>query len=208
LTLRARSENKLTLDDFMRAVWRRHGQPPATAEGIVAQPYTTQDLKDRLAEVSGDREFADRFFARYIQGRDVVDYHQLLSRAGFVLRKRNPGRAWIGPLPLRTDQGAAIVTEATLEGTPVYIAGLDRDDEILSLDGESIGSPERLDAIVRRHKPGDRIRAVVRRSGTSEPLSIAVDEDPSLELVPAETSGLSSAERAFRNAWLASRIAR
>lgn len=209
LSLRARSENKVSLDDFMRAVWRRHGQPAAMAEGTVAQPYTTRDLIDRLADVSGDREFADQFFARYIQGRDVADYQSLLARAGFVLRKRNSGRAWIGPLSLRETHGATIVTEGTLEGTPVYAAGVDRDDEILSVDGESIGSQERLAEIVRRHKPGDTIRAVVRRRGFSEQLAIAVEEDPALELVPAETSGraLSAGERAFRDGWLTSRIA-
>lgn len=209
LSLRARSENKVSLDDFMRAVWRRHGQPAAPAEGMVAQPYTTRDLNDRLAEVSGDRAFADQFFARYIQGREVEDYQSLLARAGFVLRKRNSGRAWIGPLSLREAHGATIVTEGTLEGTPVYAAGVDRDDEILSVDGESIGSQERLAEIVRRHKPGETIRAVVRRRGSSEQLAIAVEEDPSLELVPAETSGraLSAAERTFRNAWLTSKVA-
>jgi predicted metalloprotease with PDZ domain len=209
LALRARGDNRVTLDDFMRAVWRRHGQPAATAEGTVAQPYTSRDLNDRLAEVSGDREFADQFFARYIQGHEVADYQTLLARAGFVLRHRNPGRAWIGPLSLRETRGATIVTEGTLEGTPVYAAGLDRDDEILSVDGDAIGSAERLAEIVRRHKPGDTIRAVVRRRGVSEPLTIAVEEDPSLELVPAETSGraLSVAERTFRNGWLTSKVA-
>ena len=208
LSLRARGDNHVTLDDFMRAVWRRHGQPAATAEGMVAQPYTTRDLNDRLAEVCGDREFADQFFARYIQGHEVPDYQSLLARAGFVLRKRNAGRAWIGPLSLRQTRGASLVTEGTLEGTPVYGAGVDRDDEILSVDGESIESAERLAEIVRRHKPGDKIRAVVRRRGISEPLTIAVEEDPSLELVPAETSGraLSAAERTFRNEWLRSKV--
>jgi predicted metalloprotease with PDZ domain len=209
LSLRARSDNKVTLDDFMRAVWRRHGQPAAPAEGVVAQPYTTRDLNDRLAEVSGDPEFADQFFARYIYGREVADYQSLLARAGFVMRKRNPGRAWIGPLSLRETHGATVVTEGTLEGTPAYAAGVDRDDEILSVDGKTIGSAEQLAEIVRRHKPGDAIRAVVRRRGFSEPLTIAVEEDPGLELVPAETSGraLSAAERTFRNAWLTSKVA-
>jgi predicted metalloprotease with PDZ domain len=169
-----------------------------------------QDLKDCLAEVSGDRAFADQFFARFVQGREVAAYGPLLARAGFVLRKRNPGRGWIGRVPLRvTRGGAAIVSESTWEGTPAYTAGIDRDDEILSLDGESIGSTERLDEIVRRHKPGDSIRAVVRRRGVSEPLMIAVEADPGLELVPAENGGrnLTPSEQAVRDAWLNSKVA-
>jgi predicted metalloprotease with PDZ domain len=211
LSLRARSDDKVTLDDFMRALWRRHGRQPraAAAEGSVAHPYTVQDLKDCLAEASGDRAFGDEFFARYIEGRDVADYQPLLARAGFVLRKRNAGRGWIGPVPVHVARGQTMVAESTLEGTPAYAAGLDRDDEILSFDGDSIGSAERLDEIVRRHKPGDKVRTVVRRRGFSEPLTIAIEEDPGLEIVPAENGGrvLSPGERAARDAWLKSKVA-
>ena len=49
--------------------------------------------RSALAEVSGDAAFADDFFARYIQGHEVVDYARLLARAGLVLRPRFPGRA-------------------------------------------------------------------------------------------------------------------
>jgi predicted metalloprotease with PDZ domain len=206
LSLRARSDNKVTLDDFMRAVWQRHGRPRAVAEGVVAEPYSMQDLKDHLAEVSGDRAFADEFFARYIQGHDVVDYGLLLGRAGFVLRKRNPGRAWIGALSLRSMRGTMVIAEPTLDGTPVYAAGIDRDDEILSFDGEAIASPERLEEVVRRHKPGDTIRAVVRRRGFSEQVTIAVKEDPGLELLPLDAGTLSVGERAFRDGWLQSKV--
>jgi predicted metalloprotease with PDZ domain len=211
LSLRARSDDKVTLDDFMRALWRRHGRQPRAAapEGAVARPYTAQDLKDCLAEVSGDRAFGDQFFARYIEGRDAADYQSLLARAGFVLRKRNAGRGWIGPVPVQIARGQAIVSESTWEGTPAYAAGLDRDDEILSFDGDAVGSAEQMDEIVRRHKPGDRVRAVVRRRGFSEPLTITIEEDPGLEIVPAENGGrvLLPSERAARDAWLNSKVA-
>jgi predicted metalloprotease with PDZ domain len=205
LSLRERSQNGVTLDDFMRAMWRRHGQPAAAAEGTVAHPYTAQDLKDRLSEVAGDPDFAARFFERFVQGREVVDYQRLLARAGFVLRKRSEGRAWIGPLALRAARGTAVVVEPTLEDTPVYDAGLDRDDEILSVDGENPVSAERIEEILRRHKPGDTLRVVVRRRGVSEPIAIDVEEDPSLELIAADTASLTAEQRRFRDAWLAAK---
>ena len=91
LSLRARTDHKVTLDDYMRRMWQEFGRPAPAAEGTVARPYTMQDLRRVLADVSGDRAFADDFFDRFIQGREVVDYAPLLSRAGLVLRKRNPG---------------------------------------------------------------------------------------------------------------------
>ena len=74
----------------MRAMWTKFGKPGGPAEGMVGRPYTMQDARDCLAEVSGDREFADEFFDRYIQGRDVVDYAALLEKAGLLLRASRP----------------------------------------------------------------------------------------------------------------------
>ena len=82
LTLRDRSNGKTTLDDFMRALWQKHGKPGGKAPGYVDNPYTVADLKATLAAVAGDAAFAESFFARFIQGRELVDYGPLLERVG------------------------------------------------------------------------------------------------------------------------------
>jgi predicted metalloprotease with PDZ domain len=207
LSLRERTNGKVTLDDYMRALWREYGRPGGPAEGAVGHPYTMQDLRDRLAEVSGDRTFAAEFFDRYVQGHDVVDYQTLLGRAGMLLRKRNAGRPWIGPVRLRFARGGPQIAAPTVAGTPAYVAGLDQDDELVSFDGEAIASADRLDEIVRSHKTGDQIRVTIRRRGATQGLTIATEEDPRLELVPAENAGRqpTPAEHAFRDAWLSSK---
>ena len=88
LMLRDRSDGRVTLDDYMRALWVRFGRSAARRTGYVDSPYTLADLKQTLAEVSGDASFAAQFFADYIEGRDVPDYTRLLARAGFVLRPK------------------------------------------------------------------------------------------------------------------------
>jgi predicted metalloprotease with PDZ domain len=88
LTLRDRSDGRVTLDDYMRALWARFGRPTSPRTGYVASPYTLIDLRQALAEVSGDAAFATQFFAAYIEGRDVPDYTRLLGRAGLVLRPK------------------------------------------------------------------------------------------------------------------------
>lgn len=92
LTLRARSDSHVTLDDFMRKMWRVYGKPRARAPGLVSKPYTLDDVRSCLAEVSGDKAFADDFVRRYIEGKQRIDYAPLLLRAGFVLRKKS--RRW------------------------------------------------------------------------------------------------------------------
>ena len=88
LTLRDRSDGRITLDDYMRALWEKFGRSAARRPGYVESPYTLADLKTTLADVSRDTTFASQFFARYIDGHDVADYASLLSRAGLLLRSR------------------------------------------------------------------------------------------------------------------------
>ena len=107
LSLRGRTGNRVSLDDFMRAMWRSYGKPGGR-EGYVARPYTAADAEATLAEVSGDAGFARDFFARYIQGHDVAQYDKLLSPAGFIVKKRNPGRPWVGDLQFDTRGGLRV----------------------------------------------------------------------------------------------------
>jgi predicted metalloprotease with PDZ domain len=157
--------------------------------------------------VSGDRAFADEFFDRHIQGREVVDYRQLLARAGLVMRRLRPGRPWIGPVELDFSGGVPQIGAATIEGTPAHTAGLDRGDHLLSFDGTALTTAGRLEDIVQRRSPGDRVRVSIRRRGVIEDLTIAIEEDPSLQVVPVEATGSqpTPGERAFRAAWLGSK---
>src|SRR5581483_12030522 len=96
LTLRERTDGRVTLDDYMRAMWQRFGKPGGAREGYVDHPYTIDDAEATLARVAGDASFARDFFAKYVHGRDALDYAALLQPAGFVVRPRNPARAWLG----------------------------------------------------------------------------------------------------------------
>ena len=207
LTLRTRTAHKVTLDDYMRRLWQEFGRPAPLVEGAVARPYTMQDLRRVLAEVSGDRAFADDFFDRFVQGRDVVDYAPLLARAGLMLRKSNPGRPWIGDVSLDFLNKSARLVLPTIEDTPVYVAGLDRGDELIAFDGVTVTGPSRLDEAVQRRRPGDRVRLSIRRRGVAQELMLTVGEDPRLQLVPVERTGRepSPAEREFRERWLGSK---
>ena len=205
LSLRDRSDGKITLDDYMRAMWRVHGKPGGAREGYVDHPYTIADAEARLAEVSGNRAFARDFFARYIQGYDVADYGRLLARAGFTLRKRNPGTAWWGDIRLEVRGSAAHVSALVPAGSPAYAAGLEQDDEVQQMDGQKIGAVLDLQNVLRRHKPGDRIDVVyVDRTGIAKTASMTLAEDPHQEVVAVEAAGgtLTPQQQAFRASWL------
>jgi predicted metalloprotease with PDZ domain len=168
----------------------------------VDRPYTIGDAEETLAAVSGDRAFAHDFFARYIQGHDVADYPRLLARAGFTMRKRHPGRAWLGDL--RLDSRGGLRVAALVPPTwPIYAAGLDEDDELQSVAGQPIANADDLAMAVQKHKPGDTVPVVfVDRTGVAKTASVTLAEDPHTEVVPVDTGSLTAAQKAFRDRWL------
>ena len=199
LTLRDRTDGRISLDDFMQAMWRKYGKPGGPHEGYVGRPYTIADAEATLAEVSGDRAFAREFFGRYVQGHDVADYARLLARAGFTVRKRNAGRAWLGDLRLEA-RGGLRVANLVAPSWPIYAAGVDLDDELQQLDGQHMSTEADVAGVLQKHKPGDLIEVVFRdRTGVPKTATITLAENPHIDVVASDAT---PAERAFRERWL------
>jgi len=209
LTLRERSAGKLTLDDFMRAMWERFGKPGGRAPGYVDRPYTIGDAKAVLASVSGDRAFADDFFARYVQGHQVVDYGRLLANAGFVVRPRAAQSGFVGQLRLQDAPMGVRIAGPVPTGSPAYQAGLDRDDVITSIGGAAANAAEQVESVVRAARPGTALNVTYLHRGIGSPRNTAIrtTADPRLEVVPVEMAGqtLTASQRQFRDAWLRSK---
>jgi predicted metalloprotease with PDZ domain len=203
LSLRDRTESRVSLDDFMKLMWRKYGKPGGSREGYVDRPYTIADAEETLAEVSGDRAFAHDFFARYIQGHEVADYAHLLSRAGFVVRKQSAGRAWLGDLRLES-RGGTHLASLVAPTWPLYAAGVDQDDELQQVDGQRIAGAGDIASVLQRHKPGDKVTVVFTdRTGAPKTATITLAEDPHVEVVPVESAGaLTAAQQTFRSGWL------
>jgi predicted metalloprotease with PDZ domain len=164
----------------------------------VANPYTLRDARDRLADVS-DRAFADAFFDRYIEGRDVPDYARLLAPAGIVVRRRAPGAAWTGA---SIDAAGRVTAPQGLVpwGSPAFAAGLEHGDVVVAAGGRPFAAD-----VLQNRKPGDKIEVDVRRvDGRTVSLSLTFADDPALQAVAVESTGAAPtpAQRAFRDAWL------
>ncbi len=169
LTLRTRFEG-VTLDHLMREMWRSHGSPEI--------PYDVDDVQAALARVTGDSLFAADFFDRFVRGRDVPDYPTLFAAAGIALEPARPGAAWIGPLPVAADAGGAVLTATPWIDTPLYEAGLDRGDRILSLDGRSVGSAAEIEQVLAGHAPGDRLPVRFESRDSEQEATLVLREDP------------------------------
>ena len=204
LTLRGRGGDQ-SLDGFMRLMWERFGRPERRY--AVRRPYRLADLERTLGEYAGDAAFARDFFSRYIRGREVPDYAVLLAQGGLLVRAARPQAAFAGPVTLTADSAGALITSATLVGTPLHGAGLDRGDRLLAADGRGVASQEEWSAVLAGRAPGDSIPLVVRQRGREVRTVLRLVADPTLEVRPAERAGQTPTEAriAFRSAWLDSR---
>jgi predicted metalloprotease with PDZ domain len=218
LSIREVSSGRLSLDDYMKLLWKLHGKPGGPAPGLVGRPYSLKDVRDHLAELTGNRRFADDFFDGYIEGRDVADYTHLLSLAGYVVRKTNPERAWLGGVQVEEQAGGLIVASggggrggapgATLVpfGTPIYDAGVEGGDVITMIDG----APATMTGwtALSARKIGDKVALTVRhRDGTTVTRTAVLKADPSIQTAPIENGGtLTDAQRALRQSWLGTKV--
>ena len=211
LSLRDLTDGRVTLDDYMRALWTKYGKTPSPP-GLVATPYTLADARNTLAEVSGNKAFAETFFSKYVEGHEVVDYGRLLARAGLVLRPRRPDRASMGDVRFEMAGSDVRVAGPSRMGTPAWDAGLGEGDVVLSFAGAKLAATADIEKALEARKPADAIDVVVRRgppAATREvTLRVTLVADPQQEIVTVESTGaaLTPAQKAFRDAWVESKV--
>lgn len=189
----------LNLDDFMKAVWAKHGKPEIV--------YNVADLQAVLETYTKNKAFAQQFFEKYVNGHESLDYGPLLARAGLLLKKQFEGQAWIGDFVRYKEGSGVTITSNTTMGSPLYKAGLDIDDEIMKVDGKAIATNDDLLGMLKSHKPGDQITIEYRHQDDLKTAVVDMIENPRMQVVTYEQAGktVSPEMEAFRKAWLGSK---
>lgn len=201
LDIRARFPGR-ALDDFMRRMWTKYGR--------TERPYTLSDVRFTLGQALGDTAYAAGVFRRYIDGQEAPPYDSLLARAGLLVRKAAPEKAWMGDLSFGAQDTSLTVTSAILIGTPAYAAGIEHGDRLVSLGGRQVVTAADVDAALSGQKPGNTIPAEIVGHDGRRAVTITLAESPQLEIVTFEEAGMPVSDeiRAFRESWMASRVRR
>ncbi len=192
------------LDGFMRLMWQQFG---ATNGVAIRRPYTVDDLQRTLGLYTRDTLFANTFFTKYIRGREIVDYPALLAQAGFRVRKTDSTSAWAGIEPFRYDTAGFVIMQPTRIGSPLYKAGLESGDRVMSFDGKKITSEAEWRAALAARKPGDDVPVTFMQRGARREAKVELSTAPWLTIETNEQAGLpvSDAQKAFRASWLGSK---
>ena len=174
LTLRTKFKGK-SLDSFMKLVWKKYGQTEIN--------YSNRDLQDTLAELVDDKAFAEMFFEKYVLGTEVPDYKKLLAKMGLSLELKNPKTASLGKIDIEFNGPEAIVSSPTIMGTPLYQAGVDSGDHIISIDQRKIRSQQAWEKTLMKYQPGDSAIIHYIQRGVKVSSKITFMQDPSLKIV-------------------------
>jgi predicted metalloprotease with PDZ domain len=209
LAIRERTGGDRSLDDVMRAMWVRHGKPGGARPGFVDAPYSTDDVVAAIAEVTGDAAFASGLIDRHVRGHEPMDYARLLALAGLSLDPAAPGARSIGGVAFAGAGPRLRLAGPPPIGSPAHAAGLGEGDHVVAVDGQAVRTVAEIEAAMRAAPADGRVRLQVQRRGEPAPVEVAValTGDRSVTLVPMESRGgrLTSAQKAFRSAWLSSR---
>jgi len=112
-----------------------------------------------------------------------------------ILAKGYVTRGWLGFLPedLSDEQaqrvGAAVVVARVHSDTPAYTAGLQPNDLITALNGDTMHSAQELVSRLAAMKPGTSVDLEGRRGRQAFKLKLQVVERPTQQLQPRRAEG-------------------
>ena len=185
LTLRLETQNRVSLDDIMQALWQRNG---LTGIGL-----EDDDIRRLAEELSGTD--LKRFFARYVHGTDELPLKSLLAKAGIKLEWEAAKTPALGVKT--SSDGNELKLATVFNGSAAEAAGLSAGDILLAIDGLR-ATPAALDKQLDRHKAGDTVQIHAFRR--DELMQFDVRLDPPT----ADTAKLScpSPKHALLKGWL------
>ncbi|MBO6760767.1 MAG: M61 family metallopeptidase [Roseivirga sp.] len=185
-------DNGKNLDDFMKHVWKTQGKPEI--------PYSVRDLQARLAEYAGD-SFANEFFGQHIFKSEMPDYEGLFKNMGVVFENPNAvAPTLIARIIVRSTTGSMV--QNALVGTPLYEAGIEKEDKILSINGTSLATYQgrNVDELIADKKPGDVIEVEIDRWG--EKMTKKVTLAASQNMRSSWDANANAAAQKRREEWL------
>ena len=161
LDLTLRREGKTTLDDVMRALWKR----------CAGGPMTEADLRAELASLAG-RSF-DNELDQWVHSTAELPLAELLAAHGVALKPEQPQLAQ--RLGLRVTENHSVQLKTVLRGGPAETAGMASGDEWLGVQVQGEGwRIARLEDVAFYAGAATHVTAVVARDGRLLQLPMAL----------------------------------
>ncbi|BAZ44821.1 peptidase M61 domain-containing protein [Chondrocystis sp. NIES-4102] len=123
LIIRAKHQNKRSLDDVMRIMWQRFGKSEVG--------FSEMQLRQVITEVA--EENLDDFYTRYIETTEELPFEQYLSSFGLYLKTVEESD--IPYMGIRVQSENQELIKFVAVESPAEQAGIEANDELLAIDG-------------------------------------------------------------------------
>jgi predicted metalloprotease with PDZ domain len=202
LDLTLRKSGRGSLDDVMRALWRRHGRA-----GIGVP-------EDGIERIVGELAGADmrEFFDRYVRGTDDPPVAALLDAFGIEWHVRaasgatdRGGNPAVGAVPLcwlGAKFGHDVRLQNVYTGGPAEQAGLAPQDVLVAIDGVR-ASTESVTALTMRRAPGEVVSIHAFRRDELFRVDLALAGAPLDTCYLSLRADAAQAALALQSGWLA-----
>ncbi|HEV7858818.1 MAG TPA: PDZ domain-containing protein [Pyrinomonadaceae bacterium] len=169
LEIRRRSRGAKSLDDVLRYLYTDFYKK--------GRNYTPEDFQRVAEQMAGGS--LEQFFARYVRGREELDYNAPLEGVGLRLDTgRSTDAATARKAYLGADlgqEGERLTVRRVYAGGPAYDQGLNANDQVVALDNMRVNN-EGFNARLAEKRPGDIIHLTLFRSDDLRTLDIKLGE--------------------------------
>jgi predicted metalloprotease with PDZ domain len=196
LEIRKRSNGAKSLDDVLRTLYTEFFKKNRN--------YTPADFQQICETAAGGS--LEEFFAKYVRGKDELNYNAALEAVGLRLDTAVPGsngqpvqRVDFGA-DLRQEQDRLMVTRV-YAGSAAYDQGLNAGDQIVALDNARV-TRDFFNARIAEKKPGDLINLTIFRFDELSTLLIKLGgrSDGIYRIVPLPAQ--TEAQKKMLRGWL------
>ena len=198
LTIRSQTKGARSLDDVMRALWRRHGRDfYAAGEGAGVSEAGVEALFD---EVTGLK--LKPVFDLAVRGTRDLPLAAAFATFGIAMDDGQKGEKLTLDVRTKKDGGDCRLASVH-EGGVAHHAGLSAGDTLVAIDGLRV-TPSNLDVLLQRYKRGDAV--TVHAFRRDELMSFrAVLQPESAPQLRLQMKDKPAAAVKLRHAWMRSR---
>lgn len=190
LLIRAKHQNKRSLDDVMSLMWQRFGQSEVG--------FSETELRDTIAEVAAVK--LDDFFSRYIETTEELPFDDYLAPFGLYLKTVTESDIPYLGIKLQSENNREVIQFVAAE-SPAALVGIDAKDELLAIDGIKIDAKS-LNERLKDYQAGDTIQIVLFHQDELQTLCVTLDKPQSNSYELVIKDDLSPQQQQNLRGWL------